>query len=188
MLGQARLEPDARAGRLVDLHAPSRGPVEAQRPVGLEHVGMAAHLDVPIAGIDHLERHDRQAVEDHQVLVGRHDLTRDIGPGDRHLAGPDLLEHRDHLGALDEAALDVEERDHLGDAGQDVVGGQQPAREIADLGIGLVLPGRGQDLVGDQRHGFRMVQLEAQGPVAPGEFGGHEDGQAVHLGRGQVHG
>ena len=44
-----------------------------------------------------------------------------------------------------------------------------------------------EDLGGDQRQRFGVVQLEAAGPAAASQLGGGEDEQLVLLAGGQVH-
>jgi hypothetical protein len=42
-------------------------------------------------------------------------------------------------------------------------------------------------LVGDERHRFRVIELDAARPPFAGKLGGGEDDQSLHLGGGQQH-
>ena len=93
-------------------------------------MGVTAHLDVAVAGVQHFDLDRIGATEQLDVFVGRNDLARHdmVGGQRRVLARPDRIEDRDQLRAFGKAGLDADQRDHLSDSGHDVVSGQQPSR------------------------------------------------------------
>ena len=86
-LGDAGLEPDAGSGRPIELHAPGRRAIEAQGAVDLEEVGVAAHLDIAVAGVDHVDGDRGQLGEDFDVSPaamispGTMSSSTDVSPG-----------------------------------------------------------------------------------------------------------
>src|SRR5262249_37485555 len=57
LAGLPRLEPHRRAGGDVEPHAARLSAIELQRRVGLEEMIVRAHLDRPVAGVRHRQRH-----------------------------------------------------------------------------------------------------------------------------------
>ena len=153
---------------------------------------MAAHLDVAIAGIDRFQFDHVGTFEQVLVLVRGDDLAGDDGVfrGQRRgvLAGADGVEDRDQFGALGEAGLDADQRDHLHHAGHHVVSAEQPPGEVADLRVWHVAARGGEHFVADQRDRLRAAEPDPERAVAAGKFGRGEDRQPVQFRGRQVHG
>src|SRR6516164_3003109 len=70
------------------------------------------------------------------------------------------LMHRDQLGAVGKRRLDLNLGDHLGDAVHDLYARKDVGAAFHQLGDGAAVARAFEDEVGDQRDGFRMVELD----------------------------
>ncbi len=146
-----------------------------------------ADLHGAVAGVHGLDRDGAPARVQHDVARGRNQGAGLQRVGVRSLDGPDRLVHGHELGAVREDAFDLQDLHHAGDARHDVVLGEDLRTGTHQLGDRPAVAGAFEDLVGDQRHGLRMVELEAAGAPLAGQFGGREDRQALEFGRRQQH-
>src|SRR5262249_6141931 len=77
---------------------------------------------------------------------------------------------------------------HRGDAVHHRVGRQNRWTDAHDLRHRSAVANQFEDLRGDQRHGFRMIQLETAAAALTRELAGREDEQLVDFPRREVHG
>ena len=94
---------------------------------------------------------------------------------------------RHQLGAVGEGAFDLQHGHHLGDAGHDVVGGEDGSTLLDQLGHRAPVARALQDLVADQRHGLGVVERAAPRAAAARKLGGGEDGEPLGFRRCQQH-
>src|SRR5207237_5977567 len=71
----------------------------------------------------------------------------------------DRLVHGDELGAVGKGCLDLNFADHLGNAVHHIGAGQNGAARAHDLSDALAVAGQFQELAGNERDGFRVVQF-----------------------------
>lgn len=93
----------------------------------------------------------------------------------------------DELGSVREGRLDLHVVYHLGDAWHNLIAAQHLGARLHQVGDAAPVPGALDHEIGDQRHRFRMVQLDASLQTAAGDHGSHADQQLVFLSWGQVH-
>ncbi len=75
--------------------------------------------------------------------------------------GHDRVVHRHQLGAIRERALDLHFVHELGHAVHDVGPAEQLPAEVHELGHRSAVADEFENLRGDERHGFRVVQPHA---------------------------
>ena len=157
-----------------------RGPVEAQRLVGLGEVEVRADLHRTVAVVDDLQTGQRPALEQHDRLVRHEHLARHDAAA-RARARLDRVVQRHQLGAVGEGRFDLELLDQVCHAVEHVVGGEHLAAGGHDVGhaaavtCGFEHPRR--------QHGDRlgMVQSEATVPSSLGHVGSDMDQQPLLL-------
>ena len=206
-LAFARLEADRGPGRDVEPHAVGAGPIELQRPVGLDEGVVAAHLDRPVAEVEHREAHRLAAGVQLDLPGGGHHLARRRGPRLRpaeSAAGTgrklpcsasarspcverDGVVHGDQLGAVGEGALDLHLGDELGDAGQHLRPAEHPPAQVHQLGHAPAVADELEELRGDERHRLRVVQPQAAGQALLGENARAVKDELVDVTRRQMH-
>src|SRR5262245_15655653 len=125
-----------------------------------------------------------------QVLIGVtvRDRGRSGGWASSRTRSSDGMVDGDELGPVREGALHLDLLDHLGHALHDVVAGEHGHPEGHQVGHRAPVPDALEELGGDQRYRFRIVEAEAPAPPAAGEIARREDHQLVLLARCQVHG
>ena len=96
--------------------------------------------------------------------------------------------HSDQLRAIRERRLDLDFRNHLTDAVHDIFPRQNAAAKAHDLGDALAFTGQFQQLSGDERDRFGMIEFEAAFSARTGELSGDEDQELIAFLRRQVHG
>ena len=96
--------------------------------------------------------------------------------------------HGDELGAVREGRLDLNVVDHVRDAIHDLIGADHMGAGLHQFGDAAPVARALHHKVGDERHGFGMVELDAALKPAARDDGGHGDQQLVFFARGQVHG
>ncbi len=182
-LGFARLEPHGGARRNVEALAISLGAVESQRRVGFDEMVMAADLNRPVAEIGHGECDGVAAGIQFQFAfqddasAGFKVLFVGVGLEQGHVRhrqktavqrqrqiaifrGNGMM-HRDQLCAVGKCAFDLHLGDHGRHAGHDLVAAEQLAAQIHQFRHGSAVADEFEQLRGDQRHGFGMIQAQA---------------------------
>src|SRR4051812_3961842 len=93
----------------------------------------------------------------------------------------------DQLRAVREGGLDLDVRDHLGDPLHHVLPSKDRGAPAHQVRHGPAVPGPFHQLVGDDRDGLGIVELEAA-PLPPaGQVGDHDDLELLLLARDQIH-
>jgi hypothetical protein len=182
-----RFKANGRAGGNVEAHAERRRSIGVQRLVHFEEMIVRADLNRTIAGIDHGERGARPASGKLDFAFcgeNRAGLQR-VGGG----AGfrPDRLVHGDELGPVGKDALDLKDRQHGGDAGHHVAGGQDRRSERHQVGNAFALARALEDFVGDDGHSLGMVELKPLGAAFSRQLCRRKDGEAFKLGWRKQH-
>jgi hypothetical protein len=83
--------------------------------------------------------------------------------------------------------LDLDVVDHFGDAFHDFVAGDEGGAEAHEFRHRPAIARGLQQLGGDERDGFRVVELQPAGAAAAGEIAGDDDEQLFLFARGEVH-
>src|SRR5882757_186776 len=99
----------------------------------------------------------------------------------------DRIVHGDELGAVGESGFDLDVVDHFGDAIHHLVAGEDVGALLHQLGDAFAVARAFQDEVADQRHRFRMVELDAAIEAAARHDRGHRNQQFVFFPRRQIH-
>ena len=95
--------------------------------------------------------------------------------------------HGDQFGAVGECRLDLDVVDHLWDALHHLGAGEHMGAVAHEIGDAFAVARAFQDEIGDQRHRFRVVELDAALEPAARHHGGHGDQQFVLFARRQIH-
>jgi hypothetical protein len=96
--------------------------------------------------------------------------------------------HRHQLGAVGKGGFHLDFRDHLRNAFHDVGAGEDGRALAHQFGDALAVARTFQNGAGDQRDGFRVVELQTARQAPFGEQAGGEDEQLVLLAGGEFHG
>ena len=99
----------------------------------------------------------------------------------------DRIVHGHELRAVRGGALDLDFLDHFRNPVHHVVSGQDLHAERHEVGHGAAVTDAFEHLRSDQRDRFRMIQLEAARPPAPGHVRGCKNQQLVDLAFGEPH-
>ena len=95
--------------------------------------------------------------------------------------------HGDELGAVGKYAFHLQDRQHRGDAGHHVGGGEDRGAERHQVGDAFAFARAFENFVGDDGDRLRMIELEPLGAAFARELGGGEYGETFKLGRRQQH-
>ena len=93
----------------------------------------------------------------------------------------------DQFGAVRESGLDLDVVKHLGDALHDVVSTEHPATADHQFGDGASVAGAFEQVVGEDRDRFGVVEFQAARLSTSRQFSGVGQQQAVLFVRGQKH-
>ena len=173
---------------------------------------VAADLDRPIAGIRHLEAYGLSTLVGDQLAWLRHHLSRRAANRGDHASaavdlvacrhrqkasvqseieiaalGDDRIVNRHELGAVGKRTFHLHFVHELGDAVQHVGASEQTTSEIHQLGDGAAVADELENLRGDERHGFGMVQTHAAGEPLLCEHAGLMKREFIELLRREVH-
>ena len=115
-------------------------------------------------------------------------LIADIrGLGRETSASADRFVHGHQLGAVGKGRLDLDVVDHLGDAFHHLIAGDDMRAGFHQVCDGASVAGTLDDIICNQRNGFRVVQLHAARQPLTGDLGRHGDHELVFLTRCQLH-
>ena len=93
----------------------------------------------------------------------------------------------DELGAVGKRGFDLDVVNHLGDAVHALRAGDDVRPVAHQLGNGAAVARAFQDEIGNQRHRFRMVELDATLEPAARHHGGNRDQHLVFFPGRQIH-
>src|SRR5437868_2239806 len=100
---------------------------------------------------------------------------------------PYRLVHGHELRSVGKRRLDLHVVDHLRDPLHDLRAGEHLRARLHQFGDSPAVARALEDEIGDQRHRFRMIELDAALKPPPRHHGGNRDQQLVLLTRRQVH-
>ncbi len=169
----ARLEADARAGGHGQSAAHRGLPIELQCLVGLREVEVRTDLHRAVAGVEHGQRHQLPALEQHDVAVAEEDLAGDE-PGGTVVGGARSERRRldrsvqgHELGPVGEGRLGLELVDQRLHPLHHVGGVEHVAPGGHDLRDRHAVAGRLEHPGGEHRHRLGVVEQQPALPAAP---------------------
>src|SRR5262245_7295749 len=100
---------------------------------------------------------------------------------------PNRLMHGHQLGSIREGRLDLDVVDHFGDAVHDVAAREYVRARLHQLGDGFAIASAFDNEIGDERHGLRMIELDAALAPPSCHHRSHGDEQLVLFARSKIH-
>ena len=166
----------------IEAHATSIFAIELQRRVGLEEVVMRADLDRTVAGIGDGDLHRLAASIELDLAALDEELARD------HLALlSDRLVHSDKLGAIRECCFNLNFRNHFGYAGHHLRSRNHMRAFLHELGHCAAVAGAFENVIADERDGFRVVELDTAFESASRHHCRHGDQKLILFARCKIH-
>ena len=132
-------------------------------------------MPAPIAGVERLKRNRTPSGIEIDGALLRADHTGVLGVGLRSRGWADRLVNRDQLCSVRKYTFDL---DNVGDSGnprQHVIGCQDGRTKSDEVGDAAAFASPFEDLIGDQRDGFRIIQFQSSGAPLAGKLRGRED-------------
>src|SRR5436190_7623296 len=99
----------------------------------------------------------------------------------------DRLMHRYQLRSIGECRLHLDVMNHLGDAIHHLIARKHVSARLHQLGNGLAVARAFENEIGDQRHAFRMIELDAAVEAAARYHRSHGNQQLVLFTWGKMH-
>src|SRR5436190_23940987 len=117
------------------------------------------------------------------------DNSEQVGHDARHATrrSSDRLMHRYQLRSIGECRLHLDVMNHLGDAIHHLIARKHVSARLHQLGNGLAVARTFENEIGDQRHAFRMIELDAAVEAAARYHRSHGNQQLVLFTWGKMH-
>src|SRR6185312_11770337 len=150
--------------------------IEAEGGIDLEEMVMTAHLHGAVTGICDSQGDGGPAHVEGDVAVYCQDFARNHTCLD---ASADGLMNSDELRAVGKGRLDLDVMNHLGYPLHDLVTFEHLGACLHEMGHAQSVPRAFNHHIGDERHGFRVVELHATLQAPSRNHGCHRNEEFV---------